>query len=187
MLDAARNLRRQKPSPLRRHIYVMLIGLLASTDQRISEALNLRLGDLLPYGVLHIRQTKFNKNRLVPMHPSVAEALQTYLEVRRRFAGMDDHVFLSVDAKPMSLRTAQTNFYVILRKADVGQNRSRRLRIHDLRHTFARACWSNPRCVVMTLRATSSLSPPIRSLRTSGIPTGIWKPPGPHGRYCRCC
>lgn len=41
MLDAAGNLRRQKPSPLRRHIYVMLIGLLASTGLRISEALNL--------------------------------------------------------------------------------------------------------------------------------------------------
>ncbi|MFX6015272.1 hypothetical protein ABTE82_19560, partial [Acinetobacter baumannii] len=64
------------------------------------------------------------------MHPSVVEALQAYLEVRRRFAGLDDHVFLSVDAKPMSVRTAQTNFYVILRKADVGQNRSRRPRIH---------------------------------------------------------
>lgn len=30
MLDAAGNLRRQKPSPLRRHIYVMLIGLRAA-------------------------------------------------------------------------------------------------------------------------------------------------------------
>jgi integrase len=137
MLDAAGNLRRQKPSPLRRHIYVMLIGLLASTGLRISEALNLRLDDLLPDGVLHIRQTKFNKSRLVPMHASVVEALQAYLEVRRRFAGMDDHVFLSVDAKPMSLRTVQCNFEVILRKAGVGQNRSRRPRIHDLRHTFA--------------------------------------------------
>ena len=137
MLDAAGNLRQQKPSPLRRHIYVMLIGLLASTGLRISEALNLRLGDLLPDGVLHIRQTKFNKSRLVPMHASVVEALRAYLEVRRRFAGTDDHVFLSVDAKPMAQRTVQSNFAVILHKAGVGQDRSRRPRIHDLRHTFA--------------------------------------------------
>ena len=137
MLDAAGNLRQQKPSPLRRHIYVMLIGLLASTGLRISEALNLRLGDLLPDGVLHIRQTKFNKSRLVPMHASVVEALQAYLKVRRRFAGMNDHVFLSVDAKPMGHRTVHGNFGVILRKAGVGQDRSRRPRIHDLRHTFA--------------------------------------------------
>lgn len=137
MLDIAGNLRRQKPSPLRRHIYVMLIGLLASTGLRISEALNLKLDDLLPDGVLHIRQTKFNKSRLVPMHISVVEALHAYLEIRRRFAGTDDHVFLSVDAKPMPLRTVQSTFDIILRKAGVGQNRSRRPRIHDLRHTFA--------------------------------------------------
>jgi len=137
MLDAAGNLRCQKPSPLRRHVYVMLIGLLASTGLRISEALNLRLGDVLPDGVLHIRQTKFNKNRLVPMHASVVEALHAYLKIRRRFAGIDDHVFLSVDAKPMGLRTVESNFHVILRKAQVGQHRSRRPRIHDLRHTFA--------------------------------------------------
>lgn len=137
MLDTAGNLRRQKPSPLRRHIYVMLIGLLASTGLRVSEALNLRVDDLLPDGVLHIRQTKFNKSRLVPMHASVVEALRAYLDVRRRFAEADDHVFLSVDAKPMALRTVQGNFAVILRKAGVGQDRSRRPRIHDLRHTFA--------------------------------------------------
>lgn len=137
MLDAAGNLRRQRPSPLRQHVYVMLLGLLASTGMRVSEALNLRLGDLLPNGVLHIRQTKFNKDRLVPMHPSVVEALHAYLEIRQRVAGTDDHLFLSVDGKPMGLRTVHSNFHVILQKAGIGQGRSRRPRIHDLRHTFA--------------------------------------------------
>lgn len=137
ILDAAGNLRRQKPSPLRRQIYVMLIGLLASTGLRISEALNLRLDDLLPNGVLHIRQTKFNKSRLVPMHPSVAEALHAYLRVRQKFAGLDDHMFLSVCGKPMSASTVRSTFRVILRRADIGQDRARRPRIHDLRHTFA--------------------------------------------------
>lgn len=137
MLDAAANLRRQKPSPLRQHVYVMLFGLLASTGLRVSEALNLRLGDLLPGGVLHIRQTKFNKSRLVPMHPSVVEALNAYLHVRQRVAGIDDHVFLSVGGKQMSFSTVAATFLVILRKAGIGQSRLRRPRIHDLRHTFA--------------------------------------------------
>lgn len=137
MLDAARNLRHQKPSPLRRHVHAMLIGLLASTGLRISEALNLRLGDLLPDGVLHIRQTKFNKSRLVPMHPTVVGALDTYLRVRQRVAGIDDHVFLSVGGKPLGHRTVHSNFQVILARAGLGQGRTRRPRIHDLRHTFA--------------------------------------------------
>lgn len=137
MLDAAGNLRRQKLSPLRRYVYVMLFGLLASTGLRVSEALNMRLGDLLPGGVLHIRQTKFNKSRLVPMHPSVVEAFDAYLRVRQRVAGIDDHVFLSVGGKPLSFSTATAAFLVILRKAGIGQGRLRRPRIHDLRHTFA--------------------------------------------------
>lgn len=137
MLDAAANLRPQKPSPLRRHVYVMLIGLIAATGLRVSEALNLRLGDLHPGGVLHIRQTKFNKSRLVPMHPSVAAALYNYLDVRQRVAGADDHLFLSVGGQKMGLRTLQSNFKVILKAAGIGQDRSRSPRIHDLRHTFA--------------------------------------------------
>lgn len=137
MLDAAANLRPQKPSPLRRHVYVMLFGLLASTGLRVSEALNLRLDDLLPDGVLYIRQTKFNKSRLVPLHPSVVAAFQVYLRVRQRVAGIDDHVFLSVGGKPMSQGTARCTFQVILRKAGIGRGRLRRPRIHDLRHTFA--------------------------------------------------
>jgi integrase len=137
MLHAAANLRRQKPSPLRRHVHAMLIGLLAATGLRVSEALNLRLGDLLPNGVLHIRQTKFNKSRLVPMHASVVTALDAYLRVRAKVAGVDDHVFLTVGGRPMGLGTVHAAFHVILNKAKVAPDRPRRPRIHDLRHTFA--------------------------------------------------
>jgi integrase/recombinase XerD len=137
MLDAAANLRRQKPSPLRRHIHVMLIGLIAATGLRVSEALNLRLGDLLPGGVLHIRATKFNKSRLVPMHTSTIAALEAYLRVRATVAGIDDHVFLTVGGEPMSLGTARAAFHVVLKKAGIAPDRPRRPRIHDLRHTFA--------------------------------------------------
>ena len=61
-------------NPLRRELYVMLFGLIAATGLRISEALALRLDDLLPGGVLRIRQTKFGKSRLVPLHATVVEA-----------------------------------------------------------------------------------------------------------------
>jgi len=137
MLHAAGNLRRQKPSPLRQHVHAMLIGLLAATGLRVSEALKLRLGDVLPDGVLHIRQTKFNKSRLVPLHASMVSALDSYLRVRATIAGMDDHVFLTVGGRPMGLETVHAAFYVILKKAKIAPDRPRRPRIHDLRHTFA--------------------------------------------------
>jgi integrase len=50
----------------------MLFGLIASTGLRVSEALALRLDDILHDGVLHIRQTKFRKSRLVPLHATAS-------------------------------------------------------------------------------------------------------------------
>lgn len=137
ILEVAGALRRQKPSPLRRETYVMLFGLLAATGLRISEALNLRLGDLLPGGILRIGETKFGASRLVPMHKTVAAAFDRYLEARDRFAGTDDHVFLSVGARPLTDGTARCTFHRILLLANIGTDRARRPRIHDLRHTFA--------------------------------------------------
>src|SRR5215472_17363231 len=62
---------------LRSHTYATLIGLLACTGLRIAEALALRAGDFdWERGILTVRRTKFNKSRLVPLHPSAIEALR---------------------------------------------------------------------------------------------------------------
>ncbi len=86
ILDAAGSLRYQKPNPLRRQLYVMLFGLIAATGLRVCEALGLKLDDIQPGGVLHIRETKFRKSRLVPLHATVIEALDRYLALRRQHA-----------------------------------------------------------------------------------------------------
>ena len=57
-----------------------MIGLIAATGLRVSEALDLRLDDVLPDGVLRIRRTKFGKSRLVPLHPTAVNALDSYLK-----------------------------------------------------------------------------------------------------------
>jgi len=56
---------------LQSYTYSTLLGLLASTGLRISEALNLRIEDVTPDGLL-IRNTKFGKSRLLPLHQTVA-------------------------------------------------------------------------------------------------------------------
>lgn len=137
ILETAGQLRRQKPNPMRRQLYVMLFGLIAATGLRVSEALRLRLGDVLPGGVLHIRETKFNKSRLVPLHKSVVDALERYLDMRRRFAGSDDHLFLSVKGTALAYTTVNCTFRRILQLANIAPGRRRRPRIHDLRHSFA--------------------------------------------------
>lgn len=137
ILETAGQLRRQKPNPLRRQLYVTLFGLIAAAGLRVSEAINLRLGDVLPDGVLHIRETKFNKSRLVPLHKSVVEALERYLDVRRRFAGSDDHLFLSVKGTALGYPAVNCTFRRVLQLANIAPGRTRRPRIHDLRHSFA--------------------------------------------------
>ncbi len=61
---------------LRPITYETLLGLIAATGLRVSEALHLRCGDVdLEQGVLTVRNTKFRKSRHVPMHVTVVAAL----------------------------------------------------------------------------------------------------------------
>ncbi len=123
--------------PLRRQIYRTLVGLIAATGLRISEALDLRLSDVLPDGVLQIRRTKFGKSRLVPLHPTAADAVDRYLEDRRRLAVTDDHVFLSAGNRRISSSMVEYTFRRMRQLAGIAPARTRPPRIHDLRHTFA--------------------------------------------------
>ena len=135
LVSAASRLR--ESYPLRRQIYGTLLGLIAATGLRISEALDLRLNDVLPGGVLQIQRTKFGKSRLVPLHPTAANAVDHYLEDRRQLAVTNDHVFLSAGNRRISSSTVEHTFHRIRRLAGIAPARTRPPRIHDLRHTFA--------------------------------------------------
>ena len=137
ILDAAGKARRYRNDRLRRPLYVMLFGLIAATGLRVSEALALRLDDIQPGGVLHIRETKFRKSRLVPLHVTVVEALERYLDVRSQHAGESDWLFPSVEHRKLCPTTVNNMFRSILRRAGIALERHPRPRIHDLRHTFA--------------------------------------------------
>jgi integrase/recombinase XerD len=84
LMEAARRLR--KVRPFRQQTVYTLIGVLASTGLRIGEALALTLDDVKldgepPYVV--VRDSKFGKSRNVVLHPSTAEQLLRYLNLRR--------------------------------------------------------------------------------------------------------
>ena len=137
LLEAAVELHRHEHYPVQRQRYAMLFGLIAATGLRISEALDLQLGDILPGGVLHIRETKFGKSRLVPLHATVRDALDRYLSLRRDFVGLADCLFLSARGRRLIYPVVNKAFRDIIRLADIAPGRARRPRIHDLRHTFA--------------------------------------------------
>jgi integrase/recombinase XerD len=137
ILDATGELRQQRLYPLRRQLYIMMFGLIAATGLRVSEAMALRFDDVWSDGILHIRETKFRKSRLVPLHPTVTEALGRYLEARRRLAGISNYLFPSVDHRALCPSTVNYTFRWVLRRAKIAPDRLRQPRIHDLRHTFA--------------------------------------------------
>ena len=100
---------------------------------RISEALALHIDDIHPDG-LYIRETKFRKSRLVPLHATTARQLALYLERRQQVAGAETRVFISLRRKPLRYPTVNETFLFLLRKlglrAGMGQPGPR---LHDVR------------------------------------------------------
>jgi integrase len=122
---------------LRPQAYVTMLGLIAATGLRISEALALRLSDVTGAGLV-VRETKFRKSRLVPLHPTTRAALDAYLHARAKHAVADDAVFLSEWRRRMSYSTVITTFLSLVRKVGIHPGPGKPgPRIHDLRHTFA--------------------------------------------------
>lgn len=128
--------------PLRRWTIQTLIGLLAVTGMRLSEALALTRSDVdLKEGVLTIRGSKFRKSRLVPLHPSTVRALAHYAGVRDdhlRERTITAHFLLTGRGRQYSMLEVHKAFYTISRAAGLRNGRiNRGPRLHDFRHRFA--------------------------------------------------
>ncbi len=122
---------------LRRQTYSTLFALLSCTGLRVSEAIRLRYDDITPDGLV-IRQTKFQKNRLVALHETARAGLERYLQQRRAYAPFDDHVFISLRRKPLLLSDVATAFRTVAAKMGLPSGRARRRPTPDsLRHAFA--------------------------------------------------
>lgn len=75
-----------KKNPIRGITLHAMVGLAACTGLRIGEVVKLDNIDVdLNTGILNIRQTKFQKDRLVPVHPTIVELLKKYLVYRDEF------------------------------------------------------------------------------------------------------
>jgi len=139
LLAAARDLPPRKG--LRPHTYATLFGLLACTGLRLQEALKLTRSDVdWKRELLTIRQTKFRKTRLVPLHPTAVRALRDYTRLRDRFhpAARTDAFFVTVRGTRPCDATARGAFAVLRDQLTwAGHSGRPRPRIHDLRHSFA--------------------------------------------------
>lgn len=120
---------------LRPHTHATLIALLSATGLRISEALKLTMADVTGDGLL-IRETKFRKTRLVPLHDTAAAGLQRYL-ARRGPGSDDDPVFIDKRGRALRYIAVKETFDRLVGRAGIKSRSGRRPRLHDLRHTFA--------------------------------------------------
>jgi integrase len=137
LLAAARELR---PDGLRPLTYVTLLGLLAATGMRVSEAIKLEQADVnLKQSTLMVRETKFKKSRLVPIHFSTTEALARYAKATSgafRQPGVKAFLITPI-GRPVPKRMVHHTFGVLRRRLGwVARGGHPQPRIHDLRHTF---------------------------------------------------
>jgi len=125
-------------SPLRHIIMPEIFRLLYFCGLRVSEVRKLRLKDVdFSTGVLTIRNTKFGKDRLVPMTDSLVNRLRTY-SGRLGVRNMESYLFPSRDGGYISHSVIYQLFRTILKRIGIEHGgRGYGPRLHDLRHTFA--------------------------------------------------
>ena len=127
-------------SPLRASTYETLIGLLAASGLRIGEAIKLDRDDIdWADGVLLIRESKFGKSRLVPLHVTAMAALAKHAELRDTLQPRpkEPSFFVSLTSKRLCYAVVSQTFRQLINNAGVGVGAPSAPRLHDLRHSFA--------------------------------------------------
>ena len=128
---------------LRPHTFATFLGVLASTGLRVGEAIRLTVQDVhldATPPVLHIRETKFHKSRMVPLHPTTIVPLRHYTALRTAlgYAALSDIFFVSEQGGALTYGPLRRWFLTVwhtvgLRPTDGG----RRPSLRALRHSFA--------------------------------------------------
>jgi integrase len=129
-------------SPARGAVLGSLLAVLFLTGLRAGEGLRLCDRDVdLAEAVLHVRDTKFGKSRLVPVAADLTTRLSACrAQVVRRFGARapDAPFFPAPTHQAYSITALHAAFHHVLRLADIPRRREgRALRLHDLRHSFA--------------------------------------------------
>ncbi|SFR18611.1 tyrosine-type recombinase/integrase [Desulfoscipio geothermicus] len=129
-------------SPNRHIILPLLFRILYGCGLRISEAIHLTVDDVnTTNGTLTIRNAKFNKDRLVPIAPSLNERCRTYMEVMHPDSQSIQIFFPSTHGGPYSEKRIYDYFRRFLWEAGISHGgRGKGPRLHDLRHVFAVHC-----------------------------------------------
>ena len=121
-----------------------LLGLLTVTGLRISEARNLDDTDITTdesgQGWVRVKDTKFGKSRLVPLHQSTMTAIDRFQRLRDQTFPIPKTtaLFIARRGTRIARSTAGQTFQGIRTMAGMaGTPATPAVRLHDLRHSFA--------------------------------------------------
>lgn len=142
--DLARLLRRviefRQRHPVSNRAFQAMLGLGASCGLRLREVLAIDVPDVdLETGVLVIRRSKFDKDRLVPVHATTLDVLREYAAVRDQIPGSvaESAFFLSSRGRRFQPYTVEYLFRKLVQKLDLRSPSGRPPTFYSLRHTFA--------------------------------------------------
>ena len=134
---------RKDPRKLEPHTLRTILVLLYGAGLRVSEAVALTVSDVdLPGSVLTIRNTKFNKTRLVPIGSQLNQVMTQYATSREQ-AGhpQSSHApfFVLRRGGRVSVQLVGQAFRCVREYAGVSRDDGARYqpRLHDMRHSFA--------------------------------------------------
>ena len=145
LVDAARRHPSTPRYALKPYTLHCLLGLLAVSGMRLSEALNLKPEDVdWSQRLLSIGRAKFQKSRLVPLRESTLGQLRAYIKHRNRFFAERpwrrpaNRVFVTTHGGTLTSNEVGHDFRKLTRCIGLRAPGARHgPRIHDLRHRFA--------------------------------------------------
>jgi len=138
-IDLLVNTAGQFRPPLRGLTYQTLFGLLAVSGMRLGEAIGLQRGDVdLDHGVITIQHSKFDRPRIVPLHPTSSAALGDYATQRDRLCPQRQAETFLVSSRGNSLNRSDADKALRQITTRLGiRTATVHPRAHDLRHSFA--------------------------------------------------
>ena len=123
-------------------VYYCVFGLLSVTGLRLGEVCHLRVSDVdLDAALLTIRNAKFGKTRLIPLHGTTCQVLENYIDRRQQYCAdrtVSDYLFITSTGNRIDDSQIRRTFYKLSRQIGLrGATDSHGPRLHDFRHRFA--------------------------------------------------
>jgi len=139
-LQACAELPPGRTSPMR-SVLGTALSILYLAGLRAGELLRLTQADVdFDAGILHIRHTKFDKSREVPLAPDLAKRLvdcRTLVVEQLGTCLPNTPLFPSPRGGRYSITALRGAFHQVLNAAGIDRKSDRHIRLHDLRHSFA--------------------------------------------------